>query len=143
MAEFHARYPSAYQSVGKARRAITAFAQQWFDPQALSDIESAVGEALANSAEHGSPNGTTIEIDCRYERDVLTIEIKDSGSGFDRWDSAECARPVASAGRGFGTYIMRRCMDEIEYSDRGTRIRLVKKGAAPRAFAGDSGERSS
>jgi anti-sigma regulatory factor (Ser/Thr protein kinase) len=113
--------------VGKARRAVTAFARQWFSGVALSDIESAVGEALANCAEHGYVNETCIDVRCSFDGRALTIEIKDAGQGFDRWDATDFVRPLSSAPRGYGTYIMRRLMDEIEYTDRGTRVRLVKR----------------
>ncbi len=130
MAEFHAQFPSAYTSVAKARRAVLAFAREWFVGDDLTDIESAVGEALANCAEHGSGNGTTIDVRCRYGDGTLSIEIQDGGNGFEHWTARDCPRPHSDAPRGYGTYIMRRLMDEIEYSERGTRIRLVKRANA-------------
>jgi anti-sigma regulatory factor (Ser/Thr protein kinase) len=93
----------------------------------LTDIESAVGEALANCAEHGSVNGSTIDVRCRYSDGMLSIEIQDGGGGFEHWTARDCPRPQSDAPRGYGTYIMRRLMDEIEYSERGTRVRMVKR----------------
>lgn len=130
VAEYHAQFPSASASVGKARRAVTAFAREWFSGDALCDIESAVGEALANCAEHGYVNGTHIDVRCTFDGQALTIEIKDAGRGFDRWNATDFVKPLSSAPRGYGTYIMRRLMDEIEYSERGTRVRLVKRNGA-------------
>ncbi len=127
MADYRAQFPSAYASVGKARRAVTAFAREWFGGDDLTDIESAVGEALANCAEHGYANGTDIDIRCRFDGHELTIEIKDAGKGFDRWDASDFLKPLSAAPRGYGTFIMRRLMDEIEYSENGTRVRLVKR----------------
>jgi anti-sigma regulatory factor (Ser/Thr protein kinase) len=127
VAEYHAQFPSAHASVGKARRAVTAFAREWFSGDELSDIESAVGEALANCAEHGYVNGTNIEVRCWFDGRQLTVEIKDAGKGFDRWNASDYVKPMSTAPRGFGTYIMRRLMDEIEYSEHGTRVRLVKR----------------
>ncbi len=92
----------------------------------MSDIESAVGEALANCAEHGAAHGTNIDVACRYEGRTLTIEIKDAGQGFERWNVRDYVKPLSTAPRGYGTYIMRRLMDEIEYSEHGTRVRLTK-----------------
>jgi anti-sigma regulatory factor (Ser/Thr protein kinase) len=143
VAELHAQFPSASSSVGKARRAIIAFARQWFSGDELTDIESAVGEALANCAEHGHVNGTDIDVRCRYDGHELCVEIKDAGQGFERWNTCEGAKPLANALRGYGTYIMRRLMDEIEYTERGTRIRLVKRVAGARsAAAGEQAERT-
>jgi anti-sigma regulatory factor (Ser/Thr protein kinase) len=103
------------------------FARRWFAGDDLCDIESAVGEALANCAEHGYVCGSHIDISCRYGAGELVIEIKDAGRGFDRWNSVDFSRPVATAARGYGKYIMRRLMDEIEYADGGRRVRLVKR----------------
>lgn len=136
VAEYRAQFPSAYESVGKARRLVTAFARQWFGGDDVSDIESAVGEALANCAEHGYVNGTNIDVRCRYDGCELTIEIKDAGKGFDRWNASDFLKPLSASPRGYGTFIMRRLMDEIEYSENGTRVRLVKRRPAMSAAAG-------
>lgn len=127
MPEYRAQFPSAFESVGKARRAVTAFARQWFSGEDLSDVESAVGEALANCAEHGHRNGTDIEVGCRFDNESLFIEIKDAGRGFDCWNATDSVQPLSNSPRGYGTYIMRRLMDEMEYSEHGTRLRLVKR----------------
>jgi len=127
MGEYRKKFPSAYENVSSARRAIVDFARQWFSPRDLDDIEYAVGEALSNSAEHGHKNGTSIEIVCRCDGDTFTVEVKDSGGGFARWDATDYVRPMSSATRGYGTFIMRELMDEMEYSERGTRLRLTKR----------------
>jgi anti-sigma regulatory factor (Ser/Thr protein kinase) len=130
VAEYHAQFPCVCASVGTARRAIVAFAREWFAGEELSDVESAVGEALANCVEHGHVLGSNIDVHCRYDGGALYVEIADAGRGFERWNIREPAKPPADAPRGYGTYIMRRLMDEIEYSERGTRIRLVKRRMA-------------
>jgi anti-sigma regulatory factor (Ser/Thr protein kinase) len=130
VAEYHARFPSAYESVGKARRAVIAFAREWFSGDELSDIESAVGEALANCAEHGHVSGTHIDVRARCDGRDLTVEIADAGKGFERWNACELVKPLSSAPRGYGTFIMRRLMDEIEYTERGRRVRLLKRRPA-------------
>ncbi len=127
MADFRAEFPSAVESVGKARRAITGFARQWFGGEELTDIESAVGEALANSAEHGFSNGTFIAVLCTYDECALSIEITDAGNGFDRWNATDHVQPLSNAPRGYGMYIMVQLMDEVEYSDHGRRLRLLKR----------------
>ena len=127
VAEYRAQFPSAVASVGKARRAVVAFARQWFSGETLSDIESAVGEALANCAEHGFRSGTEIDVHCGFDGQTLTVEINDAGNGFARWNATEHAPPRANALRGYGTYIMRCLMDDMAYSERGTRLVLVKR----------------
>ncbi len=141
MAEYRAQFPSAYESVGKARRAVVAFPRQWFSGDDLSDIESAVGEALANCAEHGYVNGTNIDVRCRFDGREFTVEIKDAGKGFDRWNASDYVKPLSTAPRGFGTFIMRQLMDEMEYTDHGTQVRLVKRCSAAEAAVAETDER--
>ncbi len=138
VAEYRAQFPSAVASVGKARRAITAFARQWFGGEDLSDIESAAGEALANCAEHGHCQGQHIDVRCYFDSEKLSIEIRDAGTGFDYPNVA--LTPPSDAPRGFGTSIMRRLMDEVEYSERGTRLRLIKR--LPQERCAESTERA-
>ncbi len=127
MAEYRKHFPSAYECVGPARRAVVDFAQRWFSGEDLGDIEYAVGEALSNSAEHGHTNGTAIEIYCKCDGRELVVEVKDSGAGFARWNASDYVQPMSSAARGYGTFIMRELMDEMEYSEHGTRLRLCKR----------------
>ncbi|HEX5274174.1 MAG TPA: ATP-binding protein [Candidatus Rubrimentiphilum sp.] len=138
MAEYRKEFPSAFECVGPARRAVVDFARQWFSGEDLSDIEYAVGEALSNSAEHGHKTGTAIDVLCRCDGRDLIIEVKDSGAGFPRWNASDYVRPMSHAARGYGTFIMRELMDEMEYSEQGTRLRLSKRVASA---ASDAGER--
>jgi anti-sigma regulatory factor (Ser/Thr protein kinase) len=127
MAEYRAQFGSASENVARARRAVIDFARYWFSGEDLADIESAVGEALANSAEHGSKSGTRVDVRCHFEDDAFIIDVKDSGSGFERWNAVDYGRPLLDAARGYGIFIMRQLMDEIKYSDHGTRLRLMKR----------------
>ncbi len=126
-ASYHKSYPQTRQAVGEARRGIVEFARSCgFTGQCLEDIELAVGEALANAVEHGYAERGSFEVDVRCDAYVAIIEVVDSGRGFDHGNPVRQARPPGEASRGFGTFIMHELMDEVEYSQRGTRLRLVK-----------------
>jgi anti-sigma regulatory factor (Ser/Thr protein kinase) len=124
-----ARYPAGYCSVRPARLALIAFATSCgMDTDALMDIESAIGEALANAAEHGNRQSASgFAVEARYDGACLTIEIKDYGAGFDADAALTAPAPGHFAHRGYGIFLMRRLMDEVAYSERGTRVRLVKR----------------
>jgi len=142
-AEFRARFPCSYRSVVAARRAIVAHVRMFgYAEPALGDIECAIGEALANAAEHGFRDGTTFDVVVRVHGGSLIIDIQDDGPGFPHAATAETVQPPESGSpRGFGIFIMRSLMDEISYSDRGRRITLKKRLPAA-AQAEESEERS-
>jgi serine/threonine-protein kinase RsbW len=126
MGEFRARFPSKKSSVARARRAVVAFiAGCGFGVMDLADIETAVGEALANAVEHGHAVRSEIAVSVDVDDAGATIEVEDAGRGFDH--TAHRRPSAARAPRGFGISIMRRLMDRVEYNERGNVIRLVKK----------------
>jgi anti-sigma regulatory factor (Ser/Thr protein kinase) len=125
---YRASHPRGYGSVRQARRALFAFAAECgFRDTALSDIETAAGEALANAAEHGDREASSgFDVLATFEDGRLVIEIKDHGAGFDS-AALEHAVPDAAGNRGFGIYLMRTLMDEVAYSEHGSCIHLVKR----------------
>jgi anti-sigma regulatory factor (Ser/Thr protein kinase) len=92
---------------------VVRFARQWFSAEELTDVEFAVGEALANSVEHGA-------------NDAEVIDVRDRGRGFSRWKTSKLPPPPVAM-RGYGIYIMCALMDELEYSERGRHLHLAKK----------------
>ena len=127
MRTFKARYRSERASVATARRAVSAFARHCgFERPALSDIESALGEALANAVEHGHCDHGWFRVNCEFDSEALIMEVKDLGGGFD-FDQPIAAERTELQPRGFGRTIMRACMDDVHYADGGTRVRLIKR----------------
>jgi anti-sigma regulatory factor (Ser/Thr protein kinase) len=129
MARYQVDVPNALESVGHVRRALVHFARcAGLGGTALEDFESAIGEALANAAEHG---GRSIAIRAEVVDTSIRVEIGDGGRGFEGWNNLNEMQPKSSAPRGFGIFIMRSLMDHIEYSEGGSRIRLVKRLSIP------------
>jgi anti-sigma regulatory factor (Ser/Thr protein kinase) len=106
-----------------------------FSGDDLCDIEFAVGEALANAVEHGHSVGATIEVRCALRGNALVVEVKDEGSGFTRRRSHGPPSPRGSYERGYGIYIIKSLMDDVTYSEQGTRVKLVKRRAGERREA--------
>ncbi len=129
MLTYRASHARGYGAVRQARRALIDFAAQCgFDDGLLDDVESAVGEALANAAEHGDCESSAgFDVSATFDNQRLVIEVKDHGTGFDCGPALERTTPDAYGNRGFGIYLMRTLMDEVAYSDRGSRIQLVKR----------------
>ena len=138
MQTYRASLSRGLGAVRQARRAVIDFAAQCgFDDGILDDVESAVGEALANAAEHGNTAGG-FDVSAIFENERLVIEVRDHGGGFDCGAALERANtPDAAGNRGFGIFLMRTLMDAVAFSDRGSCIQLVKRlgdrTAVPRA----------
>ena len=76
----------------------------------LEEFIIAVGEALANAIEH-SRSTDVIEIRCQVDDDKIVATIVDSGAGFRTETLPAVTLPDASAERGRGLPLMRRCTD--------------------------------
>ena len=97
-----------------------------FEDNVIYDIKVAVGEAIANAMEHGSPLGEAnhVRVTCRCEGDNLNIKVSDEGV-FKR------AFPIpeeAVSYRGHGILLMLALMDKvsIDESAHGTTVSLTK-----------------
>jgi anti-sigma regulatory factor (Ser/Thr protein kinase) len=124
--EFRARFPNTRRAAAFARRSLIAhLAAYGFADGDLADIETAVGEALANAAEHGHRAESGIEVRVHVENERVVIAIEDEGAGFA--SAPPSPLPAHDAPRGFGIYLMRQMMDEVAFDARGTCVRLTKR----------------
>ncbi len=105
----------------------------------LSLVELAVDEAGANVMEHAYGGDPTREVvvRVRLDADAITIEMLDTGRGFDpaAVEQKDLQKLVAEGARGgLGMRLMKRAMDEVQYrSVPGGRneLRMVKKLGKP------------
>jgi len=126
--------PNHPEFVGNARRWAVAISRHLgADAQVSSDVEFAVGEALANAVEHGRRVGRiNRKITLRIHRtadDRLVIEVADTGEEFDFGSFGSRPDEEYRSPRGFGIFLMRELMDEVQYEHRrtGNVVRLVKR----------------
>lgn len=118
-----------------ARMVAAAFVAQ-LDPSIgeLTDIKTAVSEAVTNAIIHGYDNkGGIIRMNLRLFGRTVTIEITDNGKGIS---DIELAKTPLFTGRpdmertGMGFTIMESFMDSLEVHSKvneGTRIVMTKK----------------
>lgn len=127
-----------------ARVAVAAFAVK-MDPtmEELSDIKTAVSEAVTNAVVHGyDGKGGLVEIQAEINESWLEIEIEDEGIGID--DVAQAMEPLYTsrpeenhAGMGFS--FMEAFMNDLEVTSapgQGTKVRMRKKIEHPAAVYG-------
>lgn len=120
---------------GFARVAVASFISQ-LDPtiEELSEIKTAVSEAVTNCIVHGYENELgTITISAQIKNDVVTIQIKDKGRGIDNVDKAKeplyTTKPDLERS-GMGFTIMENFMDKLTVKSalgKGTTVSMSKR----------------
>jgi len=107
-----------------------------------SNLFVALDEAFVNAIKHGSRNDPTklLRITAELSPREAIFTVEDEGEGFDVReipDPCDPANLFKSTGR--GVLLIYNIMDEVEYSEHGTRLRMVKRPEAksePPAVAG-------
>jgi anti-sigma regulatory factor (Ser/Thr protein kinase) len=93
---------------------------------AVDDVELAVGEAFANVVKYGCGGKVTVRVDASSACEFV-VELTYPG---DRFRTAVTYPSNRTSGEGgFGRYIMRRCLDRMEYRFRCgyTHLRMCKR----------------
>lgn len=127
---------SQSQNEGFARVAIAAFVSQ-LDPtiEELTDVKTAVSEAVTNSIIHGYENRKDgiIRIEATIENEAITITIEDFGNGIN--DIEQAMEPLYTSKpelerSGMGFTVMETFMDSLEVVseyEKGTKVIMKKK----------------
>lgn len=117
-----------------ARSVVSCFALQ-LNPSLsdISDIKTAVSEAVTNCIVHGYPNEVgEITIECQIEGSSLHISVFDNGVGIENVERA--IEPFYTTKEdeersGMGFTIMQSFMDKVEVSSKkgeGTKVYMLK-----------------
>lgn len=133
--EMHMRFASLSQNESLARSCAAAFAAQ-LNPtiEELSDIRTAVSEAVTNAIIHGYENCPgEIRMDCYLKGDVFVAAISDDGVGIADIELARqpfyTTRPELERS-GMGFTVMEAFMEDVNIVSevgRGTTVTLKKK----------------
>jgi len=108
--------------------------------QQVKQLTTAVRELGTNAIEWGHKKqiDRIVTIDYRIDPQKVTIDIKDTGPGFDPGNLPHAANPEDPVGHmmvretlgiregGFGILMSRGLVDELSYNDKGNEVRLIK-----------------
>ena len=118
-----------------ARISVAAFVSQ-LDPtiEELSDIKTAVSEAVTNCIVHGYEDKLgIITVDCKIKDNEISIKISDNGKGIEDIETAKqplyTTKPNLERS-GMGFTIMESFMDELQIESilgLGTKVTMKKK----------------
>lgn len=126
--------PGKPEYIGAIRLAVSSLANNiGFDIEAIEDIKVAVSEACTNIVIHGHDEDKKIEnleyeVTCEIFNDKLSISVEDEGAGYDVENYSEPDLNAENT-NGFGIFIIRALMDEVEVTSEigvGTHIKMVK-----------------
>ena len=131
-------FPSVSRNEALARGIAAQFCMQ-LDPtvEELSDVRTAVSEAVTNAIVHGygCPDGEVLlELSC--EGEAVTVTVEDRGRGIEDIELAMQPFYTTAAGSersGMGFSVMRAFMDELTVESkpgRGTRVTMKKRFGA-------------
>ena len=133
--EMKLEFQSKSEKESFARIAVAAFIME-LDPsiEEMSDIKTAVSEAVTNSIIHGYENNNgIIRIECRIVSNSVEIEITDNGIGIE--DIEKAREPLYTSKSelersGMGFTIMESFMDEVKIESVfgiGTKVTMKKE----------------
>ena len=160
--EMTMEFDAISENEGFARMAVAAFVMS-LNPslEELSDIKTAISEAVTNSIIHGYGNYRGYEkghyqkkehrinegkvyMHCRIVGDVLFVDVWDKGGGIENLEKAMeplfTTKPELDRS-GMGFAFMEAFMDDLEVESKpgeGTKIHMIKKiGATPWLYEGE------
>src|SRR5207244_3275570 len=95
-----------------------------------SNLFVALDEAFVNAVKHGNRNDPTklLRVTAELSPREAIFTVEDEGDGFDVREIPDPTDPTnlfKSSGR--GVLLIYNIMDEVEYSGRGNRLRMVKR----------------
>ena len=115
------RMKAVLENVPRAIECVTEWAKEaGFDERALYEIQLAVDEACANVVDHayqGTEPGD-IEVTCCLDGQILTIQVRDWGQGFDlaSVEDPDLEAPLEERSLGgLGLFLVRQVMDDVQF----------------------------
>ena len=132
--EMQLKFISKSNNEAFARISVAAFVAQ-LDPtvEEISDIKTAVSEAVTNSIIHGYEDSKgEVIVNCKISGETITIEVSDSGKGIENIEEAR--KPLYTSKpnlerSGMGFTIMESFMDEMKIESivgLGTKVTMKK-----------------
>ncbi len=138
--EMHLSFSSLSQNEAFARAAAGAFLSQ-LNPtlEELSDIRTAVSEAVTNAIIHGYGNGPgLVYLDCGIMGNRCTISVRDTGAGIEDVEMARqpfyTSHPELERS-GMGFTVMEAFMEQVTVQSevgRGTTVTMQKTIQGPK-----------
>jgi anti-sigma regulatory factor (Ser/Thr protein kinase)/nucleoid DNA-binding protein len=131
------QFPTDDQNIEKANElGATLFESSGLSDEGQVALAAAFREGIGNGAQHGNRHRRDKHVEIRYllDSEKITASIEDQGNGFD-WrqfierdgDAVDRVRAKHQGQMGgLGIMLMLKCVDYLEYNDKGNRVTLQK-----------------
>lgn len=135
--ELHQSIPSLVEAVSSSLDQLMGFIRRFRSEDGSEvDIEIALREALTNAIVHGNHENpgkrVYVASRCSHDGEVL-VTIRDSGEGFDIRLVPDPTTPENRlSNHGRGIYLMQALMDEVQFEEGGTVVKLRKQSKSSR-----------
>jgi anti-sigma regulatory factor (Ser/Thr protein kinase) len=124
---FRLTLPNTAAGASHARKQFVRFIEHFRLSVALvADVEAVIGEALANAAEHGYKRHGVICLEALLTEEYLEASVSDDGPGFFLRGPISVDHPPAHSPRGYGLFLMRALVEELEFRDNGKTVWVRK-----------------
>lgn len=122
--------------IDRAQEHILGILERFGYPEAARfAVRLALEEALTNAFHHGHkglPPDEPVRLDFRADPDQIEIIIEDRGPGFNPGAVPDPTRDEnLEIPTGRGLLLMRAYMTEVEYNERGNRVRMLYRAPSP------------
>ena len=136
--ELHQSIPSRVEAISLFLDQLMRFVRRFRSEDGSEvDIEIALREALTNAIVHGNHENAEKRVHvasrCSQDGEVL-VTIRDLGEGFDSRLVPDPTAPENRLSRhGRGIYLMQVLMDEVQFEEAGTVVKLRKQSNSSRS----------
>jgi serine/threonine-protein kinase RsbW len=130
----HFVFPSDYGALRDVQRQInSALDAHHYDDESVFAIKLATEEVLINAVKHGNKGDAakSVTVDVTINRKQFEITVHDQGAGFNRKSVPDpTAEENLDKPSGRGLLLIESYMDSVKYTDKGRRVKMVRKNRA-------------
>jgi len=125
--EVHIPSELGYEKIAMEAAAAAA-KRMGFSPDRIADLKTAVAEACINSIEHGNKLDATTKVVVVLTVEPARLQVNVADEGLEPFPSEPVEPGHPPDNRGWGMFLIRQLMDEVEFStesERGNQVRMV------------------
>lgn len=129
--------PDEIKYIKKSSSAVLeALKNKDLDESDLFNIRLCIEEAVRNAMEHGNKFDKNKKVKFCYsiDKNALKVVVEDEGKGFSNMSLSDpTANDNLLSERGRGVFLIKKLMDEVQYSKKGNQVTMIKRLSSRRS----------